>query len=80
MHWDATTAKPLLTFPGVIPFVNAVALRRDSRHVATAYSDGTVRVWDAVTGELVRPLPGHVSNVTDVVYSPEIWKIDSVSR
>jgi WD40 repeat protein len=71
IRWDATTARRLLTFPGVSPFVNAVALRRGGRHDAAAYSDGTVRVWDAVTGELVRPLPGHVSNAADVVYSPD---------
>jgi WD40 repeat protein/serine/threonine protein kinase len=71
MLWDATTGKPHRTFPGSIPLVNAVALRRDGRHLATACWDGTLRVWDAVTGEPVRTLPGHASRIQDVVYSPD---------
>jgi WD40 repeat protein len=39
--------------------------------VATSSEDGTVRVWDARSGEIIRKLEGHSGPVNDVAWSPD---------
>ena len=52
--------------------VAAVDVARDGRTVASAGSDGTVRLWDARTHKQVgAPLRGHSGHVTDVAFSPD---------
>ncbi|KAI9774719.1 MAG: hypothetical protein M1839_001680 [Geoglossum umbratile] len=47
----------------------AVAPPQDSRLLASASDDGTVRLWDPVTGEELRKLEGHGGEVTAVAFS-----------
>src|SRR5947207_5146493 len=39
--------------------------------LATASSDGTARVWDARTGQMLLTLVGHTSAVNTVAFSPD---------
>jgi WD40 repeat protein len=39
--------------------------------VVTAHQDGTTKIWDAVSGQLLLTLAGHVSTVVDVASSPD---------
>ena len=39
--------------------------------MATADPDGTVRLFDATSGELVLSLPGHERTVTRLAFSPD---------
>ncbi|WP_197446574.1 WD40 repeat domain-containing serine/threonine protein kinase [Tautonia plasticadhaerens] len=69
---DATIDMPPVGFAEESPDVNAIAFRRDGRHLATGCSDGTVWIWDAETGRrLPIPLPRQANEVTDVAYSPD---------
>ncbi|KAG9088911.1 hypothetical protein FS749_001766, partial [Ceratobasidium sp. UAMH 11750] len=51
--------------------VNSVAISPDSRRIASGSDDGTVRIWDAETGDTVlKPLKGHTRAVNSVAFSP----------
>jgi WD40 repeat protein len=49
----------------------SVAFSPDGATVVTASSDGTARIWDARTGELLHILRGHFGVVTDASFSPD---------
>ncbi|TFK66554.1 hypothetical protein BDN72DRAFT_917225 [Pluteus cervinus] len=52
--------------------VNAVAYSPSGRHVVSAAIDGTLKIWDANTGQLIgKPLQGHSTDVRCVAYSPD---------
>jgi WD40 repeat protein len=57
--FDATTGKELLTLGGQHGHsarVNRIAVRSDGEHLASVSDDGTVRVWNSKTGELLDTL------------------------
>ncbi len=51
--------------------VFSVAFDPKSNTLAAASRDGTVKLWDAQTGELVGVLYGHVANVQSVAFHPQ---------
>ncbi|KAI3573868.1 hypothetical protein IWW34DRAFT_823586 [Fusarium oxysporum f. sp. albedinis] len=63
--WDAC----LLTLEGHWNGVNSVVFSHDSKKVASASHDKTVRIWNAETGECERVLEGHNDYVGSVVAS-----------
>ncbi len=43
----------------------------DGNYLVTAHSDGTARLWDARTGQLVRKFSGHPETLASGVFSPD---------
>ncbi|WP_257458353.1 WD40 domain-containing protein [Archangium lipolyticum] len=52
----------------------------DRRRLASGASDGTVRVWDARSGELLHRLEGHSDRVRTVAYAPDGSRLASGSN
>ncbi|KAH7148140.1 hypothetical protein DER46DRAFT_651274 [Fusarium sp. MPI-SDFR-AT-0072] len=75
-NWDAC----LLTLEGHSYWVNSVVFSHDSKKVASASSDKTIRIWDAETGECKQVLEGHSDSVYSVVFSHDLKKVASGSR
>ena len=48
-----------------------MAFSPDGRLLATAGDDSTARLWDPATGEHLRTLTGHASEVNGVAFSPD---------
>ena len=63
--------------PGIMPYaghtgpVRSVAYAPDGATLATGGDDGTVRIWDARTGDQQRQLAGHTGPVLSVAYAPD---------
>jgi WD40 repeat protein len=50
--------------------VESVAFSPDSNALASGSDDGTVRVWDVTTGDLLTTLEGHTDIVWSVAFNP----------
>ncbi len=51
--WDRDTSERLVTLTGHTSDVRTVTFSRDGARLATTCEDGTARVWDAATGQLL---------------------------
>jgi WD40 repeat protein len=82
--WDTQASRCLRTFhlpPGGDRYsapiaekareVLPVAFSPDGRWIASGANDGTVIVWDAVSGEQKRKLTGHALYVAAIAFSPD---------
>jgi hypothetical protein len=71
-RWDAATGTLLATCQGHQSGVKSAAFSPDGSRLVTASPDGTVRQWDARTGQEVEPpYDSHSSDLYAAVYSPD---------
>lgn len=75
--WDLTEQPPRLI--GHTRGVNAAQWSPDGKWIATASLDGTARIWEAASGELVAALE-HPGGVEDLAWSPNSTHLATTSR
>ncbi|KAF6812707.1 WD domain-containing protein [Colletotrichum sojae] len=51
--------------------VSQVRISPDGRWIASASSDGTIKIWDAASGAHMETLVGHMAGVSCVAWSPD---------
>ena len=75
--WDVQTGKRLKTLKKRTAFedfegrdVNSVVFSPDGNMIASGSGNGTIRLWNAHTGEFIKYLEGHTKSVNSVVFSP----------
>ncbi len=85
---EATVTRTLRGHTGT---VWNIALSPDDKHVASASDDGTVRVWDVATGQLISVWEGHTNWVLSMGWSRDgqhvvsgcrdgsvrVWRVDA---
>ena len=57
--------------------MSAVAFSPDGTRLASAGTDGTVRLWDPASGQLTATLEGHADGVSAVAFSPDSHRLAS---
>ena len=52
-------------------FRGGLVFSPDGEILAVGYQDGTIRLWDVETGQVLRTLAGHTDRMTTVAFSPD---------
>lgn len=78
--WDAKTGKKLFSLSGHNQFIRSITFSPNGKLIATASEDGTIRIWNANTGDELLIIKDHIhevveyanfNSVYDVAFSPD---------
>ena len=78
-YWNRLSHSYKLDLKGHTGRVNSASFSPDVKRLASASYDGTVKVWDATTGQESLTLKGHTSLVFSVSFSPDGKRLASAS-
>jgi eukaryotic-like serine/threonine-protein kinase len=79
-YWWRLCHSELLTLKGHTGEVRSVAFSPDGKRIASGSEDGTLKIWDAATGQETLTLKGHDGAVLSVAFSPDGKRIASGSN
>ena len=71
--WDVASGKELRTLlPGHVGFVTSVAFSPDGKMLASrGFDEGTIKLWNSTTGELIGTVPSTSQWLQQVAFSPD---------
>src|SRR5262245_26720734 len=72
--------KPPRRLTGHSKYVTSLAYSPDGLRIATGSADGTVKLWEATTGALIRTHEGHTGLVYALAFSPDGTRLASASH
>jgi WD40 repeat protein len=70
-HLRDLCRRKALSLRGHTAGILAAAFRPDGHRIASGSTDGTVKVWDCATGQVLHTFQGHALDVTSVAFSPD---------
>ncbi|RDI81849.1 hypothetical protein Vi05172_g8276 [Venturia inaequalis] len=71
--------QPTLVLKGHKKAISAVKFSPDGKRIASCSADGTIKIWDAFTGEHEHTLEGHMAGISAIAWSPDSTTIASGS-
>ena len=76
--WDSASGRERgYRLSGHTSVLRSVAYSADGRRIVTASADGTTRVWNAATGELLTVLSRHAGRVNAAAFLPNGWIVSA---
>lgn len=69
--WSTQAGKHIKTLTGHKGEINGIVFSPDSKTIATASDDKTIRLWNARTGKNLKTLTGHTEPVNVIEFSPD---------
>lgn len=69
-----------VSYSGIYGWVSSLSFRPDGKTLASGISDGTIRIWDAQTDELLQTFMGHDSGVKNIAFHPDGKTLASSGR
>jgi WD40 repeat protein len=76
--WDLQSSKRIQSLQGHRDLISAIAISPDEQTIASGSLDGTIKLWNAQTGELIATLRS--KRVSNLVFSPDGRTLASSSR
>ncbi|MFC2129864.1 choice-of-anchor D domain-containing protein [Bacteroidota bacterium] len=72
--WDIRKGKVLMTFRNNLPNITCMSYNKQGSRIAAGFSDGTINIYNTVTGGLIHTLSGadgHTQQINSLDWSPD---------